>query len=212
MTLLPSDAVPQDEQALWPHVEQQVGNAEVWDEAMLLPEHLVVRPCGEVRVLAEIFLGVDAFAEVGLPRFGGLFIAVGPANVGLQVYQLAHRVAKGFVEIIEERVFLFVERAQVVLVIVEVRAGPVSRLQGCPVQVPPPPVVGDTDVFHEAFGRGRLFRGDGQGLRAFCRGDDAAVAVRLLGVMVMLFHIDMRVFVQFGVVLHWREVGGTEAG
>ena len=50
--------------AFRPHAEQEVEDAEIWQESMLVLEHLPISFSLEVRVVARV-LGADDFAEVG---------------------------------------------------------------------------------------------------------------------------------------------------
>ena len=158
---------------------------------------------------AEILLGVDALAEVvGIGRGGD--VVRGALHVGSEVYQRADQTAEGFVEVHQELVLPLVEGAEIVLVILEERRVVVGGLQGVPMQVAPVAVVGDADVAREAFQRVGLHGGDGEDQRAVRRGDGAAVAVGLLGVMVVLLHEDAVVRQQFDVVFHGSEIGGRK--
>ena len=202
-------AVAEHQQALRPHVEQQVDDAEVGQEAQTLLKHLIVGLRAESRVgRAEVLLGVDALAAV-LGLAGGEVGAVRRAatQVRLDVDEGAHQAAQRFVEVHEELVPLLVEGAEVVPVVLEERGVVVGRLQGVPVQVAPVAVVGDADVAHQALRRVGLHDGHGERQRPVGRGDGAAVAVGLLHVVVILLHHGAAAGHEVGVVLHRRQVG-----
>ena len=202
-------ALLQYQQAFRSHVEQQVDDAEVGQEAKSLLEHLVVRLWGELRVFAgEVFFRMDAFAEICFvcgeigPVFRGAF------QFGLYVYQRADEAAKFFVEVNQKLIFLLVEGTEVVFVVFKKGCVVVCRLDGVPVQVSPVAVVGDADVAHRAFQRGGLHGGDGECQFAVRCGNGATVAVRLFHVVVVLLDKRLVVGKQFGVILYGSQIGG----
>lgn len=181
----------QYQQAFGSHIEQQVRDAQVGQEAQPFLEHLVIGLRAEVGVLrAEVLLGVDAFAEVVFAGSEGGLVVRGAFHLRFQPDERADQAAQGFVEVGQELVLLFVEGAEVVLVVFEERGMVVGRFQSIPVQVAPVAVVGDADVLHGALQRVRLDDGHRERQRAVRRGNGAAVAVGLLQVVVAVFHID----------------------
>ena len=176
-------AFVEDEYALGPHVEQEVHDAQVGDESVLLLEHLVVCCGAVVLVVLPGGLGHYCMAEIGhsigtfLVYFGWLQRCVYPDEAAHQLGQLP-------VEIVEELNLLLVKGAEVILVVLEEGGMAVGRLEGVPVLVAPVAVVADADVAHQALAFGALLGGDGECQRAIGVGNEAPVAVGLLGVAV----------------------------
>ncbi len=100
------------------------------------------------------------------------------AYLRADVEKLYHLLSCLHVEIEEELVFLLVEGADVVLVILEERALAVGGKERIPVDVAPVGVVGDADVLHRQ--GGVVVGGDGERERAVGGGDEHAVTIGLL--------------------------------
>ena len=81
-------------------------------------------------------------------HFFTLNVLFGNRNPGTDVEEFYHLLCSLHVEIEEELVFLLVERADVVLIILEERALAIGGKERIPVDVAPVGVVGDADVLH----------------------------------------------------------------
>lgn len=90
----------QHQQTLRPHIEQQIYNAQVRQKAVLLLKDLVIGFGRELRVFqSEVFLRMDAFAEIRFIRSEFSPVFGGACHIGLYVYQRTDKMAKFFVEI-----------------------------------------------------------------------------------------------------------------
>ena len=85
------------EDALGPHIEEEVEDAEVGLEAMAVGKHLIVGSCEGVGIGSRSF-GVDADAEVVdaaiLWQFVGGEIALGGTDGGVHIEEAAERLAE----------------------------------------------------------------------------------------------------------------------
>ena len=145
---------------------------------------------------------MDAFAEVCFiqSEFGPVFR--GTFHIGLYIYQGTDETAKFFIEVGQEFILLFVERTEIVFIILKERSMVIGRLYGIPMQVPPVTVVGNTYIPHGAFQGIRFDGGDGKSQFTVRCGNGTAVAVGLLHIVVVLFDKHFVVCQQFGVILY----------
>ena len=137
----------QYEQALRPHVEKQVYDAEIGQETKTLLKHLVIGDGAEGRILRTVlFLGVNTLTEVVWLVFRSHVVGGRPLYVRCEVNETAYQAAKCFIEVRQKFVLLLVEGAEVIFVIFEEGSVVVGRLQCVPMQVTPVAVVGNADV------------------------------------------------------------------
>lgn len=129
-------------------------------------------------------LGVDS---VTIVVWMFLYIFRGVFHVRADVNKLTDGLANGFVEINEKGITLLEERTDVVSIVFKEGTFAVGRLQGIPVNVSPLVMVADTQVLDQRL-VGTVLYGYGQSLYTVGRGDDAAVAVGLLLVGVVLLN------------------------
>ena len=134
---------------------------------------------------------MDAFAEVCFiqSEFGPVFR--GTFHIGLYIYQGTDETAKFFIEVGQEFILLFVERTEIVFIILKERSMVIGRLYGIPMQVPPVTVVGNTYIPHGAFQGIRFDGGDGKSQFTVRCGNGTAVAVGLLHIVVVLFYKNL---------------------
>ena len=128
------------------------------------------------------------------------------AYLRTDVEELYHLLCSLHVEIEEELVFLLVEGADVVLVILEEGALAVGGEERIPVNMAPVGVVGDADVFHRQ--RCVVVRGDGEGEGAVGGWDEHAVAISLLDKALVALYQALVVAVQLLIPLNGAEIGG----
>lgn len=204
------------ENAFVAHVEEQVDDAEVGQEAVAAGIDLIVGVDTSVAVVGRQ-LRTDGVAAVvsGVGTVGRIMpgILTGEGDAGADVEQLAKHVADGFVEV--EQVFppAFKEGAQVVLVVFKERAVAVGRHDGVPVQMPPVTVVADADVADCCALTGRrraALYGNDECQRAVGGGDDTAVAVRLFLERLALLNNHLPPLAELAVPLDRAEVSGAE--
>jgi len=140
------------EDAFITHVEQEVEDRKVGQEAMLLLIHLIIRLGLEIRIRQRV-LGADRLAKVDFrgrrKEEGGRSILRGQGDFGLDVDQFAHFSPNGLVEIEQIVPTLFEERTDVVLIIFKEGRLAVGTLQGVPMQMPPVAVVADARILDE---------------------------------------------------------------
>ena len=74
-------------------------------------------------------------------------------------------------------------------------------------QMPPVAMVADADIFHWAFQAIVLFNRNGEHLCALCGSYNAAVAIRLLHIVVILFQETNIIEMKFLIPLDRSEVG-----
>ena len=117
----------EEEDALWPHIEEQVENAQVRQKAMLTGKYLIVRAGNKVSIGLGV-LGVDGCTEIGNrglcitsnSRWGKEGSSVFDMRVNVE--QLTHRLADRLIEIKQPLPAVFGEEGtQVVLVILKER-------------------------------------------------------------------------------------------
>ena len=211
------------EDTLVAHVEQQVEDAEIGKEAVLLLIDLPIRFRLEGWVWLRM-LGTDGIAEVGKERNLPLPLSKGGVlgcrnrkvvcwgeeglselDVGMDVEKFAH--LAGDVEIEVEEVFpmVFEKGADVVDVVVEERAVAVGTAERIPVFRAPFAVIAD-----ERLTVGIAVNGNRQRLRSLRGGDDAAVAIGLFDEVIAVFQQHAVVAMQLLIPLHGTELSGGE--
>lgn len=115
-------ALFQHDERFWAHVEEEIDDAEIGQEAEALLEDLVIGYGAEGGIgLVVRELGMDAFAEV-LNALGSLRLVEGASNhLGMQVDEVANQLHQRLVVIHQEGVaFLFVEGGEVVAIVLEI--------------------------------------------------------------------------------------------
>ena len=204
-------AFVKDEYALGTHIEKQIHDAKVGDEAMLLLEHLIVCRRTERCVLLPRYLGSDHMAKI-VHSIGMLEVFVRRAKRYIQPDEVAHQLGQLQVEVVEKRYLLLVERTEVVLVIQEEGSVAIGSLQGIPMLVSPITMIADANVAHQALSLSTLLGRDGECQGTIGVGNEATVAVGLLGIVVMSFDVCRicTALEQFAIVLYRRQIGGGE--
>ena len=108
----------------------------------------------------------------------------------MDVDEFAAFLNQSLVEVEQIIVFLFVERTKVVLIIFEKWTVEVAGAECLPMLVSPVTVVADAEIANESASVIGLLHGNGEGKRSGWRVDDAAVAIGLLDVAFVCFHIN----------------------
>jgi len=153
-------ALFQHEACLRPHIEEQIHDAQIGDEAVLLLEHLIVGRRSERLVGFIARFGADGFSEIVGLHGGGVNVVTGRAYVGCQAEPMANQLLEGRVEVDEVSEVLTVYGQKVVGHILKKWTVFVAALQGVPMQMAPVAVPAQPDVAcrHFAF----AFVHDGQ--------------------------------------------------
>ena len=193
----------QHQQGLRPHVEQEVSDAEVGQEAVLRGKYLIVGLGTELRIGLPGMFRRDEVAQVVRALF---LISRRRQHLRVEVDEFAHLAHDGRVEIEEELPFVGKEGAEVVLVEFEEGTVHVRRRQRLPVLSPPMAVVAQAKVADVCL---LVDDGHGQRQRTLRRVNQAAVAVRLLVKRLTCFHKNPPLQ-QFREPLDGREIGGGE--
>ena len=195
------------EDAFGSHVEQQVENAEVGQEAGLLLIHLVIAVRHEVGIGCGM-LGIDSRSEVGeWCRLEGWRDEIGcQSDRRMNVDEFAHFYADGLVEIEQKRPSLLKERAQVIGIVFKERGVAVGRLQGLPVHVAPVAVVADECILHAMTILERDWHGEG--LHPLGGGNETAVAEGLFGKGLVLFYQHLIIAIKLLIPLHRTKISG----
>ena len=180
---------------------------------MFLPVNLVIALRLEFGV-RKGFLGANRIAEILdfilFFQFFTLNIGFGDRNLRTDVEEFYHLRGCLHVEIEEELVFLLVEGADVVLVILEERALSIGGKERIPVDVAPVGVVGDADVLHRQ--RCVVVRWDGEREGAVGGRDDHTVTIGLLDKALVALYQAFIVAVQLLVPLDGAEICGRKKG
>ena len=160
------------------------------------------------------FLGANRIAEILdfilFFQFFTLNIGFGDRNLRTDVEKFYHLRGCLHVEIEEKLVFLLVEGADVVLVILEEWALAVGGKERIPVDVAPVGVVGDADVLHRQ--GDVVIGGDGERKRAVGGRDEHAVTIGLLDKALVALYQAFIVAVQLLVPLDGAEICGRKKG
>ena len=135
-------------------------------------------------------------------------VFVGHADMRANVQEFYHLLRYLHVEIEEKLVFLLVERADVILVILKERAFSVSRQERIPMHVAPVGMVGDTNVLHRH--RRVVVGRDGERKRTVGRENGHAVAIRLLDKTLLAFDQTFVIAIQLLIPLHRAEISGRK--
>lgn len=203
----------QYEQALRPHVEKQVYDAEIGQETKTLLKHLVIGDGAEGRILRTVlFLGVNTLTEVVWFVFRGCVVGGCPLHVWFEVDETAYQTAKCFIEVCQKFVLLLVEGTEVIFVVFKEGSVIVGRFQCVPMQVTPVAVVGDAYVAQRTLQTIRFDSGYREGQHPVGCSDVATVAIGLLYVVVILLHVDLVVGQQLSIVLDGCQIGGRKVG
>ena len=180
---------------------------------MFLPVNLVITLRLEFGVW-EGFLRANRIAEILdfilFFQFFTLNIGFGDRNLRADVEELYHLRGCLHVEIEEELVFLLVEGADVVLIILEERALAIGGEKRIPVDVAPVGVVGDADVLHRQ--GDVVIGGDGERERTVGGRDEHTVAIGLLDKALVALYQAFIVAVQLLVPLDGAEICGGKKG
>jgi hypothetical protein len=180
---------------------------------VFLPVNLVIALRLEFGVRKR-FLGANRIAEILdfilFFQFFTLNIGFGDRNLRTDVEELYHLRSCLHVEIEEELVFLLVEGADVVLIILEERALAIGGKERIPVDVAPVGVVGDADVLHRQ--GDVVIGGDGERKRAVGGRDEHAVTIGLLDKALVALYQAFIVAVQLLVPLDGAEICGRKKG
>ena len=116
-------ALFQHDERFWAHVEEEIDDAEIGQEAEALLEDLVIGHGTEGGIgLVEGELGMDAFAVI-LNALRSLRLIEGASNhLRMQVDKVANQLHQRLVVIHEKGIrFLLIERSKVVAVVLKVR-------------------------------------------------------------------------------------------
>ena len=132
------------------------------------------------------------------------------AYLRTDVEELYHLLCSLHVEIEEELVFLLVEGADVVLIILEEGALAIGGEKRIPVDVTPVGVVGDADVLHRQ--GDVVIGGDGERERTVGGRDDHTVAIGLLDKALVALYQAFIVAVQLLIPLDGTEICGGKKG
>ena len=180
---------------------------------MFLPVNLIIALRLEFGVRKR-FLGANCIAEILdfilFFQFFTLNIGFGDRNLRADVEELYHLRGCLHVEIEEELVFLLVEGADVILIILEERALAIGGKERIPVDVAPVGVVGDADVLHRQ--RDVVIGGDGEREGAVGGRDEHAVTIGLLDKALVALYQAFIVAVQLLVPLDGAEICGGKKG
>jgi len=211
--------VLQVEDRFRPHAEQQVQNRKIWLEAILVLEHLPIAFYFECSVGLGVF-GMDYVAEVGEgwrphpdpPKGGGRSVECGGVyHVGVDVDEFTDFLTDGFVEIDQKLVFLLEEGTDIIRIIFKKRTLAIGTLQRIPVHSSPLVVVADAYVSDQTFITYHFsfitFYWNREGLQTVGGGDDAAVAVGLFLVRIVLLDEAMVIAVELLVPLYGTKIG-----
>lgn len=122
----------------------------------------------------------------------GLFACISGSagNGGVNIYKGTDEAKQVLVEISQKIPLLLVEGREVIGVVLKEGTLPVAALQGVPMQMPPVPVVADTDIAHQGMRR-RLFYGDTKRKGTLWAVYQATVAEGLLAVMVVYLKLRL---------------------
>ena len=85
-----TNAAFENEARLWPHIKEEVGDTQIWQETELLSEHLIIFAGRKVGIEAEICFGPYEFPQI-LFAVGGLVIVFRENDFGVQIQQFAHQ-------------------------------------------------------------------------------------------------------------------------
>ena len=189
LSLCYTNTIPKHQQPFRSHVKQQIDDTQVGLKTLLFFEHLVIRMREKIgNRLGNVPFRMNPLPEI-IYRLRLGYIVRSRTKYGLDIQLLAHPRTEFPVEIVQELVFLFVEAMELIGIIIEERALPVSGYKSVPVRMPPVAVVRDTDILHQTFRLIRLLGRYRQRQRTVGRSDDTPVAVSLLHVMVVAFDI-----------------------
>ena len=138
-------AVADDGERFRSHVEEEVDDAQVGQEAVAMAEHLIIFLWFEMR-WGSLPLGCEEEPEVFCIVCS--FELAGQFRFWLQVYKVADGVAQGFVEV--EQIFprTFIERTEVIGVVLKERACRIGCNECLPMEMLPVTVVADEYVFY----------------------------------------------------------------
>lgn len=200
-------ALLQHEAGLRSHIEEQVHDAQVWQKAVLLLEHLIVGRWGESLVGFIARLGADGLPEVvGIDR-RGVHVALSRPDVGTQAEPPANQFLEGRVEVDEVSEVLTVYGQNVVGHILKKRTVFVAAFQGVPMQMAPVAVPAQPDVACRHFAFAFVHDGQCQSQRSVGAGNDAAVAVGLLDIMVVAVQNDVGRAIELGEIFDGWQIG-----
>lgn len=190
-------------------IEEEVEDAHIGQEAVLLLIHLIISLRCEIGVRKRL-LRTNRITEVHDIKVLSVLreVLIRHLHVRTNVEELYQLLHDFHVEVEEEIVFLLIERADVVLVILEERTLAVCREEGIPMHVSPVGMVGDTDVLHRH--RRVVVGGDGEGERSIRSGDNHTVAIRLLDEALMTLYQALVVAVQLLIPLHRTKIAGRK--
>ena len=208
-------------------IEEQVEDAHVGQEAVLLLIYPVI-PLGSELCVWERLLRANGITEIhefiafpisaielAFPSaaercFFTLLreVLIRHLYVRSDVEKLYHLLHDLHVEVEEELVLLLIERADVVLVILEEGALAVCREERIPMHVAPIGMIRDTDILHRH--RRIVIRRDGESQRTIGGGYDHAIAISLLDETLMALYQALIVAMEFLIPLHRTEIGGRK--
>lgn len=209
-------AAVEDEARFGAEIEEEIDDGEIGQKAVAVGKHLGVGQGLEMWIPVVPEFGADAFAQVDDFAFeaGGVeIVAVVDVEVGTEVEQAEDGVLQLGVEVDQPSLLAAIDGRKLVGIVGEIGTAVVGRDEGVPMEVAPSAVVGQADVAHRRFGVAALvfrptFNGNREGLDAARGGDQAAVAVGLLDIVVAAL-FDQRIGAEeFGVILNGPEIGG----
>ena len=159
-------------------------------------------------------LGPNGFAQVnegGVVEPGLHVRGVVDGFLRFEFKQIAHGMFESLVEINEKaRCRLFVERPEVVGIVVEKGAVFVGAHNGVPVEAAPSAVVADSNIAGAWFQAVAMHNGYAQSQRPALGSNQAAVAIGLFHKVVAPFLHYVVAAKEFGVALHRSQIGRRE--
>lgn len=203
------NAAFENEARLRSHIKEEVGDTQIWQETELLSEHLIIFAGRKVGIEAEIGFGPYEFPQV-LFAVGGLVIVFRENNFWAQIQQFAHLRHNGAVEFHEAIEALLIERAKLIGVIKEIRTLLVGANQGIPMQVPPIAMLTDAHLSRCGLCHASVLHWHGERQPTIRPFNDAAVAIGLLHVMVVVLHHHVGRGIELCEILNIWPVGRSE--
>lgn len=203
------NATFENEARLRSHIKEEVSDTQVWQETELLSEHLIIFAGRKVSIEAEIGFGPYEFPQV-LFAVGGLVVVFRENDFGAQIQQFAHLRHDSAVEFHEAIEALLIKRAKLIGVIEKIRTLLIGTDQGIPMQMPPIAVLTDAHLARCGLYHAAVLHRHGERQRPIRPFNDAAVAIGLLHVMVVVFHHHIGRGIEFGEILNIWPVGRSE--
>lgn len=203
------NAAFENEARLRSHIKEEVGDTQIWQETELLSEYLIIFAGRKVGIEAEICFGPYEFPQV-LFAVGDLVIVFREHDFGAQIQQFAHLRHDGTIEFHEAIEALLIERAKLIGVIEEIRTLLIGTDQGIPMQMPPIAVLTDAHLARCGLCHASVLHRHGERQRPIWPFNDAAVAIGLLHVMVVVLHHHVGRGIELCEILNIWPVGRSE--